>query len=119
MDPQVLQARTKRFALEIIRLLDELPRTRTAEVITKQLLRCATSAAANYRATCKAKSHADFIAKMSIVEEESDESLFWLELLKDLRLGDDAAVLHLMDEARQLTAIFTASGRTARTNHRS
>jgi four helix bundle protein len=83
MDEKELKARTKNFALRVIKLVQALPRNMTADVLGKQLLRSATSVAANYRAACRARSQAEFVAKMSIVVEESDESLFWLELIGD------------------------------------
>ncbi len=76
-----LKERTKSYALEVIQLVETLPKSGTADVIGRQLLRCATSAGANYRAACRARSQADFIAKMGIVEEEADESMYWMELL--------------------------------------
>jgi four helix bundle protein len=81
MNADELRQRTRAFALRIIRLVEALPQTRSAEVIGKQLLRCGTSVGANYRASCRAKSQADFVAKMGIVEEEADESIYWMELL--------------------------------------
>ncbi|GAX37198.1 four helix bundle protein [Nodularia sp. NIES-3585] len=81
MNEHQFKARTKQLALRVIRLVEVLPQTRTADVISKQLLRSATSVAANYRAACRAKSAADLIAKLAIVEEEADETLYWLELL--------------------------------------
>jgi len=76
-----LKKRTRAFALRIIKLIESLPSGKSADVIGKQLLRCGTSVGANYRASCRAKSQADFIAKMGIVEEEADESIYWMELL--------------------------------------
>ncbi len=81
MNEQQFKTRTKQVALRVIRLVESLPMTKTADVIGKQLLRSATSVGANYRASCRAKSTADLIAKLSIVEEETDETLYWLELL--------------------------------------
>ncbi|MEH2456357.1 four helix bundle protein [Nostoc sp.] len=81
MNEQEFKARTKQLALRVIRLVEQLPQTRIADVIGKQLLRSATSVGANYRAACRAKSTADLIAKLGIVEEETDETLYWLELL--------------------------------------
>ena len=81
-----LKRRTKNFALAIIGLVDDLPKGRTAEVIGRQLLRSGTSVGANYRAACRAKSAADFIAKMGIVEEEADECIYWTELLADAKI---------------------------------
>ena len=81
MNREEMKRRTKQFALRVIRLVESLPRGRTADVIGKQLLRSGTSVGANYRSACRAKSPADFISKMGIVEEEADESLYWMELL--------------------------------------
>lgn len=109
-----LRTRTEEVAIRIIRLFRVLPRSPEAQVIGKQLLRSATSVAANYRAVQRARSRAEFISKIGIVVEESDESLFWLGLLEkaDILSGDR---LHdLMREANELTAIFVASQRTAR-----
>jgi four helix bundle protein len=83
MTPKELQARTKAFALRVIRLFDALPRSAPSQVIGRQLLRSATSVGANYLAACRAQSHAEFAAKLSIVVEEADESLYWLELLQE------------------------------------
>ncbi len=109
-----LKDRTKRFALRIVKLVETLPKTQTARVIGGQLLRCGTSVAANYRASCRAWSNADFIAKMGIVEEETDESAFWIEMSVDTNLVKKELVAELLDEADQLTAIFVTSINTAR-----
>jgi four helix bundle protein len=109
-----LKERTKDFALRIIRLVEALPRSRTAEVIGRQLLRSGTSVGANYRSACRAKSKADFIAKMGIVEEEADESQFWLELLVEAGLINYDQVKALMDEANEIIAIIVSSIKTAR-----
>lgn len=79
MTTEELKKRTKKFAVEIIKLTDSYPRSQAGKVVSHQLIRCATSVAANYRAACRARSAADFISKITIVEEEADESLFWLE----------------------------------------
>ena len=113
-DNNDLKKRTKSFALRVIKLVESLPKTPTARVIGGQLLRCGTSVAANYRASCRARSNADFIAKMGIVEEETDESAFWIEMLIDTNLVKKELVAELLDEADQLTAIFVASINTAR-----
>jgi four helix bundle protein len=114
MKNQELKDRTKRFALRIIRLTDSLPRKMAADVLGRQVLRSATSVAANYRSACRARSRADFISKMGVVEEEADESGFWLELIGDAQLlpADNLAELHR--EAGELTAIAVSSIRTAR-----
>lgn len=116
MQAEELKIRTKKFALRILKVVRSLPKTREADVIGKQLLRCGTSVAANYRAACRAKSQADFISKITIVEEESDESAFWMELIIDAEILKKNLVEDLLKEANELTAIFTASGKTARTN---
>ena len=81
MTSEEMQSRTKQFALRIIKLVESLPNTRTGKVIGNQLLRSGTSVGANYRAACRAKSTADFINKLAIVEEEADESIYWIEIL--------------------------------------
>ena len=109
-----LKKRTKRFALRAIKLVESLPRTQTARVIGDQLLRSSTSVPANYRASCRARSNAEFRAKLGIVEEETDESVFWMEMLVDAGLIGLARVEDLMDEGNQLTAIWVTSINTAR-----
>src|SRR5213593_1949821 len=109
-----LKKRTKTFALRVIRLVEALPKSRTADVIGKQLLKCGTSVGANYRASCRAKSQADFIAKMGIVEEEADESLYWMEVLVDANIVPPTAVAELSDEGDQIVAIVVSSINTAR-----
>ncbi|TAN82327.1 MAG: four helix bundle protein [Gallionella sp.] len=111
-----LKERTKSFALRIIGLVDSLPTGRTAEVIGRQLLRSGTSVGANYRAACRAKSVADFIAKMGIVEEEADECIYWMELLTEAKILPLAKLQALMAEADELVAITVSSIKTARTN---
>ncbi len=114
MDKEDLKKRTKHFALRVIRLVEVLPKTRTAQVIGNQLLRSATSVAANYRAACRARSQADFVYKLGLVEEEADESLFWLEMVVETDLMPAARVQDLTQEADELTAIFVASRKTAK-----
>jgi four helix bundle protein len=114
MKNEDLKQRTKRFALSMIKLVESLPRTRTAEVLGRQLLRSGTSVAANYRSARRAKSPADFVCKMGIVEEEADESALWLELLAEAQtIAQDKVASHLK-EASELTAIAVASVNTAR-----
>jgi four helix bundle protein len=108
-----LRQRTRKFALRVIRLVEALPKTRTAEVIGKQLLRAGTSVGANYRAACRAKSTKDFIYKMGLVEEEADESLYWMELLVEAGLVKLERLQSLMVEADELIAITVASIKTA------
>ena len=100
-----LKVRTKTFALRVIKVVDALPKTRTANVIGNQLLRSGTSVGANYRAACRARSTADFIAKMGIVEEEADESVYWMELLIDSKLMSPPQLSDLIKEANELVAI--------------
>jgi four helix bundle protein len=114
-----LTGRTKAFALAIIRLVEGLPRSRAVDIIGRQLLRAETSVAANYRAACRARSRREFVAKMGIVEEEADESEFWLEILSDSGLSDHSRVPELQKEASQLVAIKISSIRTARRTPRS
>ena len=109
-----LKARTKEYALRIIRLVGSLSKDRSVDVIARQLLRAGTSVGANYRAACRAKSSADFIAKMGIVEEEADESLYWMELLIAGDFVPEARLTELMQEGNEIVAIVVASIRTAR-----
>ncbi|MEP7339306.1 MAG: four helix bundle protein [Acidobacteriota bacterium] len=113
-----MKSRTKSFALRIVRLTESLPTSRAADVIGKQLLRCGTSVGANYRAACRARSNADFISKMGIVEEEADESAFWLEMFVEAGLVKKEMVDGLTDEANQLVAIMVSSINTARGHKR-
>jgi four helix bundle protein len=114
-----LKERTKGFALAIVRLVDDLGPRRATDVIGRQLLRAGTSVAANYRSARRARSRKEFLAKMGIVEEEADESAFWLELLVEAGLVSSARAAELRDEAGQLVAITIASIRTAREGGRS
>ena len=114
MNSDELKARTKQFTLRVIRLVESLPRGRTADVIGRQLLRSGTSVGANYRAACRAKSTADFISKMGTVEEESDESLYWMELLIEAKIVESDKLESLMKEADELLAITVSSINTAR-----
>lgn len=116
MSKDDLKKRTKNFALRIIELVDELPKGRLAEVIGRQLLRSGTSVGANYRAACRAKSVADFIAKMGTVEEEADECIYWMELLTEAKILPLARLQPLMAEADELVAIMVSSIKTAKTN---
>lgn len=109
-----LPDRAKSFALRVMRMSDALPRTRSGNVIGNQVLRSSTSMAANYRAAGRARSKAEFIAKIGVVIEEADETVFWLELLRDSGIITPAKLHHMLDEAIQLLAIFSASRRTAK-----
>ena len=114
MTPKELKDRTKRFAVDVIRLCRELPPTLDGRRLGQQLLDAATSVAANYRAACRARSRAEFIAKIGIVLEEADESLFWLELMTETQLVTVPRAEKLLREADELTAIFVTSLKTAR-----
>ena len=114
MNYEDLKNRTKKFALEVIKLTEKFPRKITTDVIARQLIKAATSVGANYRSACKAQSHAHFISKINIVLEEADESLYWLELLIGCGLAKEENIKNLLNEANELTAIFTASIKTAR-----
>jgi len=114
MDQDAMKARTKAFALRVIRLTESLPHTRAADVIGRQLLRAATSVGANYRASRRARSRADFIHKLGIVEEEADEASYWLELLVESGLIPHDKLADLMRECDEITAIIVASIRTAK-----
>ena len=114
MNPEEMKNRTKQFALHVIRLVESLPRGRIADVLGRQLLRSGTSVGANYRSACRAKSTADFISKMGIVEEETDESLYWIELLIEAGIIESKRLESLMKEADELLAITVSSIKTAR-----
>ena len=116
MTEQELKDRTKKFAVSIFKLIDKLPNTKSANIIGNQLGRAGSAVAANYRSACKPKSRADFISKIGIVEEESDESEYWLGMLKEAGNGTAEELDPLIKEADELTAIFTASGKTAKRN---
>jgi four helix bundle protein len=109
MDQQELKTRTKKFALRIMKLVDALPRSRSGNAIGNQLVRSGTAVGANYRATCRARSRAEFIAKIGVVEEEADESGYWLEIVVDGELLPPRKVAALLQEASELTAIMAAS----------
>jgi four helix bundle protein len=109
-----LRERTKRFAIRIVKVYQALPKTTEAQVLGKQLLRSGTSVAANYRATCRARSRAEFVAKLGVAVEESDETVFWLEMLVDCEVVATARMESVLNEARELAAIFSASQHTAR-----
>src|SRR2546429_6196180 len=104
-----MKNRTKQFALRVLKMTEAVPANRTGNAIANQLVRCGTSVAANYRALCRAKSRADFINKTSIVEEEADETGFWLELVVDAGLLTAAGVKPLLAEPDEITAILVAS----------
>jgi len=114
MTPEQLKARSTRFALEVIALVRTLPRTLLAEIIAGQMVRSGTSIGATYRAACRARSRAEFVAKMGVAEEEADETLYWLELLLETHLAESGTVQRLITEATELVAILSAGRKTAR-----
>jgi four helix bundle protein len=114
MDRKVLQQRTKQFHIDVIKVCECLPRNAAGFEIAKQVIRSAGSVGANYRATVRAKSTADFIYKIEIVLEEADESLYWLEIIRDADLKKGKEIDRLIIEANELTAIFAATDKTAK-----
>jgi len=113
-----LKARTKHFALRVMKLVDGIPRTIQGRAIAKQIIRSATSVAANYRAACRARARAEFIAKIGVIEE-ADESCFWLELIIDSGLLTEDRIRPLLNEAGELVAIMAASRKSAVGNRKS
>ena len=111
---EALRERTKLFAIRIVRLFRALPKSTEGQVMGKQLLRCGTSVATNYRAVCRARSRAEFVARMGVVAEEADESVLWLELPEATATLGAQRLEEISKEARELTAIFSASLRTAK-----
>ena len=111
---ELMKKRTKQFALLVLGLCRAVPRTEESRVICRQLLRSATSVAANYRAVCRARSTPDFVSKLGIVLEEADGSLFWLELLVDAGSAPSERVSLPLKEANELVSIFVAFLRTAK-----
>jgi four helix bundle protein len=109
-----LKARTKRFALDVIRFVNELPRVPAADVMGRQLLKAGTGVAANYRSSCRSRSHAEFAARIGVVLEEADESELWLELFDQSKLPNVNVPTPLLQESRELRAIFARSSLTAR-----
>jgi four helix bundle protein len=113
-DSEALKRRTKSFALRVVRLYRSLPRTEEARILGKQLLRSSTSIGANYRAACRARSRAEFVAKLGIVLEEADETIFWLELIQEIAIFPESQLRDLAQEANELVSIFVSSVRTAK-----
>ncbi len=111
-----LKVRTKLFAIRVIHMVDTLPNKRSADVIAKQLLRSATSVGANYRSACRGRSKAEFLAKLGIVEEEADESSYWMELLIESGMISEPLVRDLLAECNEITAMIVSSIRTTRAN---
>jgi four helix bundle protein len=109
-----LAARTKRFTVDVFRFCNQLPKGASSWVVRSQLMRCASSVGANYRAACHARSRAEFVAKLGLVEEEADECQFWIEILAELELGPDRLRNALHREAQEITRMVVASIKTAR-----
>ena len=114
MNSEMLKTRTKRFAIEIAKLCEDLPPRLSMITFSKQLIRCSSSVGANYRAACRAKSLADFINKLKIVEEEADESIYFIELIEELDTSRKERFIPLKKEAHELLSIVVASINTAR-----
>lgn len=116
VDSGVMKQRTKQFSLRVVRLVSSLPATDVARTIGRQLLRAGTSVGANYRAACRARSPKEFRAKLGIVEEEADESLFWLDLLADAEIVKRERLDDLIAEGNEILSIVVSSIRTSRDN---
>jgi len=114
MSENDLKERTKAFAHRCVKLALALPETPRGKHIRIQLIKCSSSVAANYRAACVAQSRADFLSKLSIVIEEADESCFWMEFIIEEKLLDGKQVVGLLEEGKELTAIFVTSRKTAK-----
>lgn len=114
MDKEEMKKRTKVFALRVIKLASALPDTGVGRVIKNQLLRCGTSVGANYRAAQRAKSVADFISKLGTVEEEADETMYWMELIVESGLMPESQITDLYKEADEILSIVISSIKTAR-----
>jgi four helix bundle protein len=116
MDSEELKFRSKKLAVSIIRFVDTLPRSDATTIISKQIIRSATSVAANYRAACRARSRTDFIKKHGIVEEKADETLFWLDMFIESGKVKKENIAGLYKEVDEIVAIFSASHKTAKAN---
>ena len=112
MDSKLLLERTKVLALKIVRFCQKVSKSDESRILCKQLLRAGTSVAANYRAACRARSDKEFYAKLCIVVEENDETLFWLELIDESHFADENETKELITEAGELLRIFSASRKT-------
>lgn len=113
MEKTELLGRTKAFSLRILKLVDALPRSSSGRTVGNQLVRSGTSVGANYRAACRSRSRAEFAAKLGVVAEEADETVYWLESVRDGNLLPEPKISELLREANELTAIFTAARRTS------
>jgi four helix bundle protein len=114
MKPDEMKARTRAFALRVIRLAESFPNTPTANVIRNQMLRCGPSVGANYRAACRARSKPDFVSKRGIVEEEADETMYWIELSVDAGITKKSRVDSLLEERNEILSIVVSSIKTAK-----
>ena len=114
MNPDLFKERTKQLGISVISLVSSLPQERASDVIGRQVIRSATSVGANYRAACRAESPDDMLHCLKVVEEEADETLYWLEVLRDTGLAGPERLAKLMDEANQILAMTVASIRTLR-----
>ena len=112
MTQNELKKRTKQFAIRIVNFTDTLPHNRKGWTVGDQLIRAGTSVGANYRAACRSKTTPSFVHKIGVVEEEADETVFWLEILEDCKLGEEKERTSLLKEANELTAIFTATSKS-------
>ncbi|MBL7883054.1 MAG: four helix bundle protein [Bacteroidia bacterium] len=118
MTKEELKLRTKKFAIRTFKFTDTLPKSKAVDVVTYQILKSSSSVAANYRAVCRGKSSADFLNKLKVVDEEADETLFWLEFIKDLEVQcDNSELEYLIKEADELVAIFSAGIRTLKSKN--
>ena len=113
-DSEAMKQRTKNFALRILKLYRSLPKTDEARILGRQVLRSGTSIGANYCAACRGRSRAEFVAKLGIVLEEADETVFWLELIREATIFPEAKLRDLCQEANELVSIFVASVRTVK-----
>ena len=113
MDENELKQRTKKFSLRVIKFVAALPKNTEGRAIGNQLVRSGTSVGANYRAACRGRSKAEFISSLGVVEEEADESAFWLELIVESGMVEQRLVDPLLQEANELVAIMTASRKSA------
>ena len=114
MNPEKMKRRTKEFAKKIIAFCRELPNNREGRLIGNQLFKSGTSVAANYRAACRGRSKAEFVSKLGIVLEEGDETLFWLEIIGEMKIHDESSVEYLMQECDEIVAIMVSSVKTAK-----
>jgi four helix bundle protein len=113
-DSEALKLRTKKFAMRVLTLYRALPRTQEARILGAQLLRFSTSIGANYRAACRGRTRAEFVAKLGVVLEEADETTFWLELIQEAAIFPEERLRSLCKEANELVSIFVSSLRTAK-----